>query len=296
MMVDIIRYERFIMLKSKNPKWPASSNTYILLSDGDALIIDPGCGFDERAKLIENVLKKEKVKRSTVVLTHAHPDHMGAARFLRTNVLIHEIEVKYARNPRLLSEPFNVDLVRKILNIDFDLIEYFMGLCPIHPVDASPLPEKINFGDYEIKPILTPGHSPGHVALYLKREKVLFSGDLLGEIMAWYSPGGGGVEGYLESLAKLERLKVERVFPSHGDVTSIERVEEERRVLEERERRILKAIERGVKSREELGKALFGEKWSFFTNVLILESHLVKLRREGIYLFNEAWGEFPKTF
>ena len=101
--------------------------------------------------------------------------------------------------------------------------------------------------------------------------------------MAWYSPGGGGVEGYIESLAKLERLNVDRVFPSHGDVTGIERVEEERRVLEERERKILKAIERGVKSREELGKVLFREKWSSFTNVLILESHLAKLRREGVY-------------
>ena len=160
MMVDIIRYEGLIMLKSKTPKWPASSNTYILLSDSEALVIDPGCGLDERAKLIENVLKKEEVKRSTVVLTHAHPDHMGAARFLKANVLVHEIEVKYARNPRLLSEPFNADLVKKILNIDFDLIEHFMGLCPIHPVDALQLPEKINFGDYEIKPILTPGHSP----------------------------------------------------------------------------------------------------------------------------------------
>ena len=295
-MADIIRYGEIVMLKSKTPKWPASSNTYILLSDSEALIIDPGCGFDERAKLIEKILKDEEVKKSTVVLTHAHPDHMGAARFLKANVLGHEIEVKYARNPRLLSEPFNADLVKRILNIDFDLVEYFMNLCPIHPVDASQLPEKIGFGDYEIKPILTPGHSPGHVALYLKHEKVLFSGDLLGEIMAWYSPGGGGVEGYLESLAKLERLNVKTVFPSHGDVTSIERVEKERRVLEERERKILKAIERGIKSREGLGRALFGEKWSFFTNVLILESHLLKLGREGTPLFNETWEGSPRTF
>ncbi|MBO8180993.1 MAG: MBL fold metallo-hydrolase [Archaeoglobus sp.] len=281
MMVDVIRYEGLVMLKSKTPKWPASSNTYILPSDGEALIVDPGCGHEERAKLIESVLKKEGVKRSTVVLTHAHPDHMGAAGLMEENVLVHEIEVEYARNPRLLSDPFNVDLVRKILNIDFDLMEYFMGLCPIYPVDASQLPEKIKFGDYVIKPILTPGHSPGHVALYIKREKLLFSGDLLGEIMAWYSPGGGGVECYMESLSKLEGLNVDKVFPSHGDVTSIERVEEERRVLEERKRKILNAIEVGVKSREELGRALFGEKWSSFTNLLILESHLVKLRKDG---------------
>ncbi len=72
-----------------------------------------------------------------------------------------------------------------------------------------------------------------------------------------------------------------KFFPSHGDVTSIERVEEERRILEERERNILNAIEGGVESREELGKALFGEKLSSFTNLLILESHLVKLRKDG---------------
>ncbi len=109
MMVNVIRYEGLVILKSKTPKWPASSNTYILLSDGEALIIDPGCGLEERVKLIESVLKKEGVKKSTVVLTHAHPDHMGAAGLLKENVLVHEIEVEYARSPKLLSEPFNVD-------------------------------------------------------------------------------------------------------------------------------------------------------------------------------------------
>jgi glyoxylase-like metal-dependent hydrolase (beta-lactamase superfamily II) len=72
-------------------------------------------------------------------------------------------------------------------------------------------------GEFEI--VITPGHSPGHLCLYNRRHRVLFSGDHMLEKISpnigWH-PGIDALGDYLESLRAVAELDVDLVLPSHG--------------------------------------------------------------------------------
>lgn len=63
--------------------------------------------------------------------------------------------------------------------------------------------------------ILSHAH-PDHISLFERQSSILLAGDLVGPSPAWYTPTSGGVIGYLESLAKLERLEADIILPAQG--------------------------------------------------------------------------------
>ncbi len=74
--------------------------------------------------------------------------------------------------------------------------------------------EKLN--DFEV--ISTPGHTAGSICLFRKSDGILIAGDT---IFANGYPGrmdlpSGSVEEMAETLKKLEKLGVEKIFPAHG--------------------------------------------------------------------------------
>jgi cyclase len=60
------------------------------------------------------------------------------------------------------------------------------------------------------------GHTGGDVVVYLPREKVLCSGDLLTAALSYL--GDGYVDEWVDSLEALKALPFEKVIPGHGDV------------------------------------------------------------------------------
>ena len=78
----------------------------------------------------------------------------------------------------------------------------------------------LRIGDLEFQTLLAPGHTPGHMMLYLPSEQILFSGDqVLDDSMTIldnpiFDPDP--LQSYLDSLEKLENLPVRKVFPGHG--------------------------------------------------------------------------------
>jgi glyoxylase-like metal-dependent hydrolase (beta-lactamase superfamily II) len=84
--------------------------------------------------------------------------------------------------------------------------------------------ERINTGHFDFEIVWTPGHSPGHICLYERQQKVLISGDhILAEITPeiGFSPfstnSSNPLGDYIDSLKDLRGLDVEHVLPSHGD-------------------------------------------------------------------------------
>tara|TARA_B100001093_G_scaffold93988_1_gene86147 strand:- start:712 stop:1473 length:762 start_codon:yes stop_codon:yes gene_type:complete len=143
-------------------------------------IIDPS-DFEPCDKLI-----KDKYKKLDYILnTHHHYDHVGG----------------------------NEKLKKKYDSIIFGF-ENDKGRIP--GIDKF-LHDNQNFkiGDLDFSVIFIPGHTTGHIAFYLKKEKIVFTGDTL------FSLGCGRVfEGtnhqMFDSINKLKRLPVEtKMFFGH---------------------------------------------------------------------------------
>lgn len=86
-------------------------------------------------------------------------------------------------------------------------------------VPGADIPAKenstINIGNFHFEVILAKGHTNGHVLYYLKKEKMLFTGDVLFNMCV-----GGLFEGTeVQMLASLEKIKSlpndTQIFPGH---------------------------------------------------------------------------------
>ena len=165
------------------------NNSYLLLTK-KPVIIDPS----ENAKIVLNNLKKHIKPQDLeyIILTHFHEDHTLAAPLIKketdAKVLIHESDAK------------------------------FLSFKPDRTLKGG---EILNLGNYKLKVIHTPGHTPGSICLYEEKSKILFSGDTI------FSNGGvgrtdllgGNSQQLLESVEHLCKLNVKILYPGHEEVT-----------------------------------------------------------------------------
>ena len=295
------------MIRPPSPHWPESANVYIF-KDGDGVsFFDVGCGSIASVDRLFSALKFLKWEArpiKKIVLSHAHPDHMGAMEILLSRVepevvILHEIDVPYALDPQKLSLSFDIPLCKERWsggsNQDkdgekgpgFDLIAYFRSLgcsmCRVQPDRTVVEGDTIRVGDYHFQVFHTPGHAPGHISLYDSGKRFLLAGDILGEMVAWYAPSSGGAEGYLGSLKKINSLDIDFILPSHGHfITDAKKaIKQTGEKILERDILIIKALQTGSKTFADLNRILFDSpSVQFFPGTPILESHLQKLIKE----------------
>lgn len=108
----------------------------------------------------------------------------------------------------------------------------------------------IEVGALSFEVIETPGHTPGHLALWEPASKLLFSGDhvlfIISPNLGLFLPDGDGVQAYLDSLDKVAALAPAKLMHSHGPIRddvseriswlhahTLRRVERIRRAVEE---------------------------------------------------------------
>ena len=161
------------------------TNCYLLISGGEAVIVDPG---DETQKIAAEVAKSGATVKF-IINTHNHFDHIGA-----------NDELKRKFGAKLLIDG----------NDDNDEIRAD-GL--LKDDDA------IKLGSESLKIAVTPGHTKGSICLF--GDGFVISGDTLFEDGFGRTdlPGGSNEE-MAVSLKKLDKLIPEgtMVYPGHGNV------------------------------------------------------------------------------
>jgi glyoxylase-like metal-dependent hydrolase (beta-lactamase superfamily II) len=289
--------------------WPAPANSYMLKDSDGAVLIDAGCGFPECYQKIQEFLAEHGVAPSnvhTVVLSHAHPDHMGAMPFLleesSPRILIHRLEKRLASEIQLLNDSFDMHYITDYYldrldgNEPVGIIEYFSALCPMGAAEATDVVDEgdvLALGGRSFEVLHTPGHAPGHISLYDRENRTLLSGDVVGAVVAWYCPSGGGARGYLDSLDKIDALDVDVILPSHGgEITDVkEAIQSTRAFILAREKRVLSLLAEGPRTLLELTDDLFPNVVTrMFPGLQITDSHLIKLEEDGLVTRDERAG------
>jgi glyoxylase-like metal-dependent hydrolase (beta-lactamase superfamily II) len=299
-MLKTIRVEDdLFILQPDHYNWPYSANVYVIADDAGFSLIDLGCGGPDCLERITGGLAPLGLPLSrlhTIVLSHAHPDHMGAAGIVLNEcsprVLIHEDDLMQAQEPVRLMQTFGIDFCIRLFGGDsafsdvLQFCEYFgcPMSSPVYPDSVLSEGDIVTLGRYRFEVISTPGHSPGHIALFDEASGILYGGDLVGEVIAWYTPSSGGVIDYLSSLAKMEERKPGIILPAHGGVIDNppQKIEAVRKRLLAREEKMLHIISERPVTFLELNELMFSnEVIRYFPGAGITESHVQKLEQEG---------------
>jgi len=155
-----------------------AANVYLLVTGDDLLLVDTG--MPGEADRIARQMQEQGYSLSelrTIVLTHAHVDHVGTAAVLArrsgAQVLAHSREVPYIERTQ------SMPAASRLWRILGWLSERMMGRQSASQVNrALEDGETIDvLGGLQV--IHTPGHTPGSICLYQAERQLLFVGDTL---------------------------------------------------------------------------------------------------------------------
>lgn len=197
----MLHIEPFILLRDYG------TNTWLLYDDVslEGVLVDPAAPSEVLLERIKDLNLKIKM----IINTHGHGDHIGGNAFFAERL----------NAPLAIHKDDAAMLTDNLKNLS----AYMGSSLPIKAADV--LLEDgytLNLGEYELKVIHTPGHTPGGICLYI--DKYLISGDTLFELSIGRTdfPGGshsGLIRSIREKLFVLPDDVI--VFPGHGPQTTI---------------------------------------------------------------------------
>lgn len=181
-------------------------------------LFDTNCFFLPEAGILIDApqdaaawLKESGHKVNLLLLTHGHIDHVwDAARIQRE----HGCKVGY----HIETEPM-------VTERDF-FMKFGFGweIEPIIPGFHIDEAESADLGGLDFQILLVPGHCPGSLCFLLKKDQLLFGGDVLfaGGVGRWDLPGGDGELLFRGIREKIYPLGDDiTVLPGHGPATKI---------------------------------------------------------------------------
>ncbi len=253
-----------VELKSskKAPTGWQVTNLY-LIGIKEKILIDTGYPDNELVYELKNLSEKENFKLKKIILTHGHIDHSSNLKELK-DAFSSEI-IAFEKEKPIFERRKRHTLIDRWINEEINI--------------------KTELGDLEI--IHTPGHTPGHICLYLKKQKILFSGDLIvGEGTCVVGPPDGDMRDYFASLERIKNIAPALILPGHGPqinnpLAHLDQLIAHRKL---REIQILKLLEKAPSTAQELMEKIyigFIHPALYQVAKVTVLGHLKKLEDEG---------------
>ncbi|MFN6943637.1 MAG: MBL fold metallo-hydrolase, partial [Cytophagaceae bacterium] len=181
---------------------PFQENTYVLHDETkECIIVDPGCYEREEKEELVAYITNAGLKVVKLVNTHCHIDHVLGNKFVKeyykVQLHIHPIEEQILR-------------AVKVYSSNYGFYQYEEAEPDVFLEEG----QKLKFGNTELDILFVPGHSPGHLAFYNKKDKTCIAGDVLfHRSIGRTDLPGGNFDTLIQSIQKKLFLLGEEVIP-----------------------------------------------------------------------------------
>jgi glyoxylase-like metal-dependent hydrolase (beta-lactamase superfamily II) len=240
---------RRVLAPNPSPMTGEGTNTY-LVGDDDLAVIDPGPGQPRHLEAILAEAGSAAIR--AIFVTHRHSDHLPAA-----------LPLAERSGAPLYGHP--------------DL-----------PGVERPLADEavVQVGDFHVRALATPGHTPEHCCYVLEEADSIFCGDLMaGSGTVIVGSAEGELVAYLDSLRRLLDLAPARILPGHGPPIDdpAAKIREYLDHRQMREDQIMAALAARPSSIRELRAAIYADTPAALATAAEnnIRTHLLKLRAEG---------------
>ncbi|KAL4926160.1 beta-lactamase-like protein [Aspergillus undulatus] len=262
------------------------TNTFIIGTGPERLLIDTGQGIPDWADLISHTLSARGISLSHVLLTHWHGDHTGGVP----------------------------DLIRMYPDLASSIYKHTPSTTQ-QPITDGQI---FRVEGATVRAVHTPGHSDDHMCFILEEERAMFTGD---NILGHGTSAVEHLSTWMDTLRKMQAQGCVTGYPAHGIVIADLRAKIAGELAQKlrRERQVLKALVqtkrdergsgqgkghgqgrgKGSVTVQQLVAAIYGEGVEAGLRELALEPFmgevLRKLAEDGIVAF-EVRGGVKKWF
>lgn len=191
-------------------------NVYAIDTGTEIVLVDAGSGIEFELmlrRLEEDGIPTDKIR--TLLLTHAHADHAGAAAEWRKRFGVEVVAAECTAGMVASGDELLTSLAAARASGTYP-DWYRLSPCPVDRIVKAD--DTIRLGDMSLRVVAAPGHSFDMVCYYCSEWKALFAADAVfaeGKLAVIGTPDFS-MDDYRDTIASLSRLDVELLFPGHG--------------------------------------------------------------------------------
>lgn len=218
------------------------ANSSIIINDNDVTLVDTHISPAAAWVLMDELKAITTKPVRTVIITHFHYDHAHGTqifgdgvevigREFTRDVLLHDVEGKLFKS-YIAGLPQQIERLRTQVASEQDPVKKAAAQAQLESAEANrdaqaevkavapniTLKDKMTLyrGNREIQVLyLGRGHTGGDVVVYLPKERILFSGDLMTNGTS--NMVDGFADEWVNTLEELKKLDFETVLPGHGE-------------------------------------------------------------------------------
>ena len=242
---------------------PATHTNSYFVGQRDFYLVEPSSPYGpEQARLHD--LIEARLDRGHrllgVIATHHHADHVGGAA--------------------AVCDRFGVPLMAHARTRD-----KLVGKVEVHELLDETNTELGKPVGLDLAVLHTPGHAPGHLCLYERREGWMIVGDMLSSLSTIVIDprDDGDMDDYIAQLRRMAAMGPTTLFPAHGDPIEggVARLEAYVAHREAREERVRRAVAAGAGTLAEVVARAYEDTpvWLWPVAARSAQAHLERLRR-----------------